>query len=69
MDPLRHLAATDLDQLLSMEPELALGRILELNGQVRYHNSLNVIELLVRLREMREMSRLNARSGDRRRVA
>ncbi|MBK8497363.1 MAG: hypothetical protein IPL52_00765 [Flavobacteriales bacterium] len=69
MDPLRKLDLADLDGLLAMEPERALGRILELNRNVRYHNTLNVIELLVRLREMREQMRAGARRHAQRRVA
>lgn len=69
MDPLRNIERTDLEQLLSLEPERALGRIVELNGSARYHNTLNVIEVLVRLRELREAFRNGNGTGRLRRVA
>lgn len=69
MDPLRNIDRSDLEQLLALEPELALGRIVELNGRDRYHNTLNVIEVLVRLRELREAYRIGHGSNIIRRVA
>lgn len=67
MDPLCKLELNDLEVLLALEPERALGRIVELNSGQRYHNTLNVIELLVRLREMREHKmRVSSSNGDRR---
>lgn len=69
MDPLGKLTAEDLELLLLLEPERALGRIVELNNDSRYRNSLNVIEVLVRLRELREVIRNDARHRHDRRVA
>lgn len=68
MDPLRHIEPADLDRLVALEPERALGLIVELNGR-RYHNRLNVVEVLVYVRELREALGLGRLNDTQRRVA
>jgi hypothetical protein len=53
MDPLAGMEASDREALLAMEPSLWLGRIIQLNQQPRYNNSLNAIELMCDLKEVR----------------
>jgi hypothetical protein len=56
-DPLCGLRSTDLERLLNCPAELLLGAIMRLNGDVRYHNSLNTVELTNVLLELRKETR------------
>lgn len=55
-DPLHMLDLADLSMLLSLEPFERLGKIIQLNGEARYHHRLNVVELLVQLAELRQQT-------------
>ena len=53
MDSLHLLEPKDLAQLLQLDQELVLGRIIEMNGRPEYHNKLDAIELVHELAELR----------------
>jgi hypothetical protein len=54
MDLLMQLDPLDLRALLALKPDERIGGIIRLNNRPRYHNRLNVVELLVRLDELRQ---------------
>lgn len=49
MDELENMDPGDKDLLLSTEPALWLGKIIQLNQEPRYRNSLDAIALLSNL--------------------
>jgi hypothetical protein len=52
MGTLGSMEPRDRDLLLSTEPAFWLGKIIQLNQQPRYHNSLDAIALLSNLNEV-----------------
>jgi hypothetical protein len=47
----------DLEWLLFSDPATLLGNIMQLNGLPRYHNRLDAIQLVVRIRELRSLEK------------
>lgn len=52
-DPVLAIDPRDLALLLTTEPGALLGRIMALNREPRYHNTLDAIRLAMRLMELR----------------
>lgn len=56
-DPTLAIDPRDLALLLTTEPGALLGRIMALNREPRYHNTLDAIRLAMRLMELRAQQR------------
>lgn len=54
MNGLLVIEPRDLELLLATEPTELLGRIMRMNRSPRYHNSLDAIEVMHRLQELRQ---------------
>ena len=63
LDLLMQLDPLDLRALLALEPDERIGGIIRLNNRPLYHNRLNVVELLVRLAELRQRPPEGTRNG------
>ena len=61
-DRLDHMEPQDRDLLLASDPEMWLGKIIELNREPRYHNRLDAIALLCNLNELNQGTNLGARA-------
>ena len=65
MNGLLMIEPRDLELLLSTDVDELLGRIMRMNRSSRYHNSLNAIEVMQRIVELK---RTIAPSGARERI-
>ncbi|MDQ3101103.1 MAG: hypothetical protein M3R08_06935 [Bacteroidota bacterium] len=59
MDPLKKMSACDRKELLSASADRLLGMIMMLNRHPRYHNTLDAIQLVSRLMELKERATRN----------
>jgi hypothetical protein len=53
MSPIAILDRKDLELLMVTDPKALLGRILELNREIRYHNRLDAVRLAACINELR----------------
>ena len=56
MDQLMKMNRKDREALLATATDRLLGRILQLNREARYHNTLDAIRLTSRVMELKEKS-------------
>jgi hypothetical protein len=54
MNGLLVIEPRDLELLLATDPAELLGRIMRMNRSPRYHNSLDAIDVMQRLQELRQ---------------
>jgi hypothetical protein len=54
MNALLIIEPRDLELLLNTDPGELLGRIMRMNRTPRYHNSLNAVEVMQRLLDLRQ---------------